>query len=131
MHYSVGAIIKRDDKYLLMDRKNPPFGFACPAGHVDEGENPEKSLVREVKEETSLKVTKYKLIDEGEFSHEDEPCRRGIGAHYWYIFECEVTGKLMKDEREAKTMNWYSVNEIKKMRLEHVWKNWFKKLNII
>jgi len=131
MHYSVGALIKQNNKYLLMDRVNPPFGFAASAGHIDENEIPEESLVREVKEETGLEVTKYKLVGEGEFLHEDEPCRHGIGIHYWYIFECEVTGELTKDTREAKSMDWYSADEIKKLTLEHVWKYWFGKLHII
>ena len=28
MHYSVGALIKKDDEYLLIDRVKPPLGFA-------------------------------------------------------------------------------------------------------
>ncbi len=28
LHYSVGAIVEHDGKYLLVDRVNPPFGFA-------------------------------------------------------------------------------------------------------
>ena len=39
MHYSVGALIKKEDKYLLIDRVKPPLGFAGLAGHIDEGES--------------------------------------------------------------------------------------------
>ena len=39
LHYSVGALIKKDGKYLLIDRVNPPFGLAGLAGHVDIGES--------------------------------------------------------------------------------------------
>ena len=49
MHYSVGAIIKKDDKYLLLDRVKPPFGFASVAGHIDEGEDEITTLKREIK----------------------------------------------------------------------------------
>ena len=44
MHYSVGALIKKDGKYLLIDRVKPPLGFAGIAGHIDEGEDEIKAL---------------------------------------------------------------------------------------
>lgn len=46
MHFSVGAAIKNGEKYLLIDRAIPPWGFAGPAGHVDEGESETESLGR-------------------------------------------------------------------------------------
>ena len=62
MHYSAGALIKRDKKYLLIDRAKPPLGLAGVAGHIDEGETPVQALVREVFEESGLVVVKNKLI---------------------------------------------------------------------
>jgi ADP-ribose pyrophosphatase YjhB (NUDIX family) len=56
MHYSVGALIQKDGKYLLIDREIKPYGYAGPAGHIDEGETKEQALVREVKEETGLGI---------------------------------------------------------------------------
>ena len=54
MHYSVGAIIERDGKYLLTNRMKPPPGYASLSGHIDEGENPDVALLREVMEESGL-----------------------------------------------------------------------------
>ncbi len=31
---SVGAIIEKDGKFLMIDRVNPPYGWAGVAGHV-------------------------------------------------------------------------------------------------
>ena len=42
---------------VLIERKNPPFGWALPGGFVDYGETLEQAAVREAKEETSLDVT--------------------------------------------------------------------------
>ena len=42
---------------VLIERKNPPHGWAFPGGFVDYGESLEKAAVREAKEETSLDVT--------------------------------------------------------------------------
>jgi ADP-ribose pyrophosphatase YjhB (NUDIX family) len=42
---------------VLIERKNPPHGWALPGGFVDYGESIEHAAVREAKEETSLDVT--------------------------------------------------------------------------
>ncbi len=41
---------------LLIERANPPFGWAMPGGYVDYGESLEDAAIREAKEETSLDV---------------------------------------------------------------------------
>jgi len=42
---------------VLIERKNPPYGWAIPGGFVDIGETLEQAAVREAREETSLAVT--------------------------------------------------------------------------
>ena len=51
---TVDAVIYRDNKFLLIKRKNPPEGWALPGGLVDVGETVEDALVRELREETNL-----------------------------------------------------------------------------
>jgi 8-oxo-dGTP diphosphatase len=46
---------------VLIERKNPPYGWALPGGFVDYGESLEHAAVREAKEETSLDV---KLVEQ-------------------------------------------------------------------
>jgi 8-oxo-dGTP diphosphatase len=41
---------------VLINRKNPPHGWALPGGFVDYGESLEEAAVREAKEETSLDI---------------------------------------------------------------------------
>jgi purine-nucleoside phosphorylase len=44
-------------KIVLIQRKNPPLGWALPGGFVEYGESLEEAAVREAREETSLDVT--------------------------------------------------------------------------
>jgi 8-oxo-dGTP pyrophosphatase MutT (NUDIX family) len=128
MHYSVGALIRRGDKYLLIERVKPPYGFAGVAGHVDEGESSEKALVREVLEESGFRVVGYKLLFEEELNW--NWCRRGTQVHYWYLYECEVEGDIRENIGETKSIGWFSRSEIEGLEIEPVWRYWFKKLKI-
>lgn len=133
MHYSVGAIIKQDDKYLIIDRVKEPLGFACLAGHIDEGETEIIALKREVPEESGYTIISYKLIDEEELDW--NTCHRGIDIHYWYVYEVQVKGEIKQNIKESKSIDWYTIEQIKELnkqdKLEPVWKYWFEKLKII
>lgn len=53
---TVDAIVLHEGGIVLIERKNPPSGWALPGGFVDVGESVEQAAVREAKEETSLDV---------------------------------------------------------------------------
>lgn len=50
------------DGVVLIERLNPPYGWALPGGFVDIGETCEQAAVREMKEETGLDVTLTGLL---------------------------------------------------------------------
>jgi ADP-ribose pyrophosphatase YjhB (NUDIX family) len=53
---TVDIIIEVEGGIVLIERRNPPFGWAIPGGFVDYGESVEACAVREAREETGLTV---------------------------------------------------------------------------
>lgn len=147
---SAGMIIKREEGILLIERKRFPFGFAPPAGHVDDKGSFENAAKEEVEEEVGLTPRNIELILEG---RKENPCRREGGTwHYWKIYQVEADGEIKRSEDETKQAGWFSVDQINFLvqrtkrylageipeeewqqspGLEPVWVEWFKELKII
>ena len=53
------CLIYKDDQILVIDRKKKDWpGLTFPGGHVERNENFNDSVIREVYEETGLKIKK-------------------------------------------------------------------------
>ncbi|MBI4964139.1 MAG: NUDIX hydrolase [Desulfomonile tiedjei] len=64
-------IIRVAGGIVLINRKNPPYGWAIPGGFIDYGESAEAAAVREAMEETSLAVTDLELVGVYSDPHRD------------------------------------------------------------
>jgi 8-oxo-dGTP diphosphatase len=94
------AIIELVDRpgrpIVLIERLNPPHGWAIPGGFVDVGERVEEAAVREAREETGLAVTLRALL--GVYS---DPARdpRGHTVTVVYMAEASGTPQALDDAR--------------------------------
>jgi 8-oxo-dGTP diphosphatase len=86
----------------LIERKNPPYGWALPGGFVDYGESLERAAVREAKEETSLDV---KLIEQ--FHSYSDPRRDPRHHTISTVFIATADG-TPRGEDDAKTAKIFS-----------------------
>ena len=107
---TVDAIVVKDEKFLLIKRKNPPYGWALPGGLVDKGETVETAVVRELKEETCLEagdIKFYKIVSDPN----RDPRFHAISAVYIIT---NVTGTAVAAD-DAKEVGWFSYDEIMAM----------------
>jgi 8-oxo-dGTP diphosphatase len=98
---TVDAVVEREGKILLIKRGNPPFkeSWALPGGFVEYGERVEDAVVRELLEETGLRIMLKGLL--GVYS---EPGRdpRGHVVSICYIAEGEGEVREGSDAAEAR-----------------------------
>ena len=80
----VGAVIIKGDQVLLIRRGKPPKAgeWSLPGGGIELGETTEAAVLREVREETRLKVRLGPLIDAVDFI---DKTADGIRFHYVLI----------------------------------------------
>ena len=87
---------------VLIERKNPPYGWAIPGGFVDVGETVEQAAIREMKEEVGLDVTITDLL--GVYSRPDRDPR---GHTVTVIYTGEATGQPVADD-DAKAVGVFN-----------------------
>src|SRR5690242_14811388 len=106
---TVDIIIEVPGGIVLIERKNPPPGWALPGGFVDVGESVAQAAVREAREETSLEVT----LTEQFFAYSD-PKRdpRGATASVVFLGRADGTPRAADD---AKTVAVYALDKLPPM----------------
>lgn len=107
---AVDVIIEMIDRperpIVLIERRNPPSGWALPGGFVDVGETLEQAAVREALEETCLDVKLTKLL--GCYS---DPSRDPRGHTVSAVYIGEACG-TPRAEDDAKSVRLYDVNQL-------------------
>ncbi|MCG2706721.1 MAG: NUDIX hydrolase [Candidatus Omnitrophica bacterium] len=108
---TVDAIIEIDDGIVLIQRSNPPFGWALPGGFLDYGESLEEAVTREAKEETGLD-----LVDLKQFHTYSQPQRDPRFHTIGTVFIAKAKGepKAGDDAVDSKVVKF---NEIPKLDL--------------
>jgi 8-oxo-dGTP diphosphatase len=103
---TVDIIIEVPGGVVLIERKNPPHGWALPGGFVDYGESIERAAMREAKEETSLDV---RLVEQ--FYTYSDPGRDPRHHTVSTVFVASANGAPCGAD-DAKTAGVFSENQL-------------------
>lgn len=109
------VIVSREDRYLLVRRRNPPAAdlYAFPGGRAEPAETPEDAAIRECAEETGIRIeapvlfATYDLIT-------DAP-NGGVGHHFLLsVFTArEIGEEEARPGDDASECGWYTAAEIR------------------
>lgn len=110
---TVDLIIEMEGGVVLIERKNPPFGWALPGGFVDEGEGLAQAAVREAREETSLEV----ILTEQFFAYSD-PRRDPRGATCSVVFLGRASG-MPRGADDAKQARVFALDALPPLAFDH------------
>jgi 8-oxo-dGTP diphosphatase len=95
-----------DRPIVLIERANPPYGWAIPGGFVDLGEIVEQAAVREAKEEVELEVHLIALL--GIYS---DPIRDSRGHTVTAVYVAEAAGIPVAAD-DAKNCRLFRLDEL-------------------
>jgi 8-oxo-dGTP pyrophosphatase MutT (NUDIX family) len=115
-----GAFIVRGNEVLFLNHKKLDM-WLMPGGHVEDGETPDETAVRETLEETGFEIDI--IGDERRFegfSAIDIPTPFNINLHeieegHWHCdfqYIAEIKGKVKKYEYSDEDIKWLSEEEI-------------------
>ena len=149
---SVGVIVRnQENELLLINRAKFPYGWASPAGHVDEHGTAEETAVAELKEETGLEISASALVKVIDNRRIDNKCRRlGGDHHYWTVFMVDAPTKIQfaNNPDEVRDMAWFSKAKLEELAaqtraianpeekhrshiLEQIWLDFFVELKLL
>lgn len=112
----IGVIVWREDKVLLIRRKNPPLQgqWGLPGGKQQLGETIFEAAMREVREEARIEIAPFSIITALDAITHDKAGK--IEFHYTII---EVAAEWQSGEAcaddDALDVRWVSPDEVEKL----------------
>jgi len=104
-------------KVLLIKRGNEPFKgcWAFPGGFMNMDETTEECAIRELEEETGLRIDTLQQI--GVYSKVDrDPRGRTISVAYLALTDNQAT---VKGQDDAALAQWFPINELPPLAFDH------------
>lgn len=106
-----------EPKVLLIQRGNQPFkgGWAFPGGFMNMDETTEQCAIRELEEETGLKVSKVNQI--GAYSKvERDPRGRTVTVAYLAIVDAPIA---VNGQDDASKAQWFPLSALPELAFDH------------
>lgn len=117
--HRTGSILIKDKRLLVARDKDEDY-FKSPGGRIDPGEEPEQTIVRELKEELGIRVKKANLQPFGTYfveAHDDSGKKVRMDAFWVKEWEGEP-----KPSSEIAELKWIRYKALDEMKLGNVFK---------
>ncbi len=101
------------DRVLLIERKNPPLGWALPGGFVNPGEDLTTAIRREAAEETGLD-----LADLFQFATYSTPGRDPRGPTISTVYVARPVGTAVAAS-DASALDWFALADLPATAFDH------------
>ena len=102
------ALVQNERGEVLLVRRADDGRWAMPGGWVDPGETPEQAVVREVAEETGLRVSAPRLL---------HTKQRPASVHH--TFRCRLDGGELRTSDESLEVAFASPDEVDRWHTDH------------
>lgn len=111
---SVSAVIFDRHRRILLQQRSDGGQWGLPGGGVEIGESVTAAIVREVREETGLRVSARRLV--GVYSEPALQVVRYPGGNVWHYvnvcFECLVRGGTLTTCDETLALDWFAAHRL-------------------
>ena len=120
---TVDAVVFRQNEsqleVLLIQRKHDPFAgmWALPGGFVDIEETVEEAIVRELEEETSLKMENLQQLFTFSAIGRD-PRGRSVSVTFFGL--TEMDNSTVNGGDDAKDAQWFDVENLPQLAFDHI-----------
>ena len=105
------CLVYKDNQILVLDRKKKDWpGLTFPGGHVEKDEDFVSSVIREVKEETGLRIKKPILCGIEEFKTEQED------RYLMFYYKTNNFSGKIKSSKEGEVF-WINRDDLNKYKL--------------
>ena len=105
---AVGSVLY-EDKFLLLKRRNAPLIWGPPGGRLEEDEDPQDGLRREIDEECGLQIEIIQAVDiwYGNFGH---------GKYLSLDYLCTTGSDQVRLSDEHEAYQWASLDDLRQGR---------------
>ena len=127
----VGTVLIKDGKVLLIKRASEPDKgmWSIPGGLIEYGETAEDAAIREVFEETGLKVEKVQFVDAVTKVIYDE--EEKVEYHFSiFDFKTDSFEGQVEASDDAEEAKWVKFEDVPKYPMPYTLKELFRYMNI-
>ena len=117
----VAAVIHDETGRILLHKAVENSYWSLPAGAIEPGELPAEALVREVREETGLKVRPQNIVGVFGGNNFRHVYSNGDRVEYMVVvFKCKVLGGILSNQNdETLDLQYFKLDEMPKLAVEY------------